>query len=166
MTPSERPVTHPAKLPAALQRNLSLYALAATAAGVQVLALAQPSEAEVIYTPAHTFIGSNRHFSFDLNNDGVNDFTILNLYARNSSYTGCRLEVRPDGGGMTDAELLVRFSSSRDNNALAALVRRHAPMVWSVCCRLLSNRHDGYFEPEVTDFRAVDKFDARLFEQP
>jgi hypothetical protein len=26
--------------------------------------------------------------------------------------------------------------------------------------------HDGYFEPEVTDFRAVEKFDARLFEQP
>ena len=25
---------------------------------------------------------------------------------------------------------------------------------------------DGYFEPEVTDFRAVDKFDAKLFEQP
>jgi hypothetical protein len=26
--------------------------------------------------------------------------------------------------------------------------------------------HDGYYEPEVTDFRAVDKFDAKLFEQP
>lgn len=99
MTPSEQSVTHPAKLPASLQRNLSLYAIAATAAGVQALALAQPSEAEVVYTPAHTFIGSNRHFSFDLNNDGVNDFTILNFYGRASAYTGCRLEVRPDGGG-------------------------------------------------------------------
>jgi RNA polymerase sigma factor (sigma-70 family) len=26
--------------------------------------------------------------------------------------------------------------------------------------------HDGYLEAEVTDFRAVDQFDARLFEQP
>jgi hypothetical protein len=26
--------------------------------------------------------------------------------------------------------------------------------------------HDGHFEPEVTDFRAVEQFDAKLFEQP
>ena len=25
---------------------------------------------------------------------------------------------------------------------------------------------DGYFMPQVTDFRVVDKFDAKLFEQP
>jgi RNA polymerase sigma factor (sigma-70 family) len=52
-------------------------------------------------------------------------------------------EIGSDGGGMTDGELLARYLSSRDDSALAALVRRHAPMVWAVCGRLLRNHHDA-----------------------
>ena len=48
-----------------------------------------------------------------------------------------------DGAGLTDAQLLADYFSRRDEAALAALVRRHAPMVWGVCRRVLRNHHDA-----------------------
>jgi RNA polymerase sigma factor (sigma-70 family) len=47
-----------------------------------------------------------------------------------------------DGAGLGDGELLGRFLERRDEAALAALIRRHGPMVWGVCRRLLSH-HDA-----------------------
>src|SRR5262245_10902551 len=47
-----------------------------------------------------------------------------------------------DGAGLDDNELLGCFVERRDEAALAALVRRHGPMVWGVCRRLLSH-HDA-----------------------
>jgi RNA polymerase sigma factor (sigma-70 family) len=46
-------------------------------------------------------------------------------------------------GGLTDAELLERFASRRDEAAFAALVKRHGPMVLAVCRRVLGNPHDA-----------------------
>jgi hypothetical protein len=40
-----------------------LYALAASAAGVGVLVLAQPAEAKIIYTKAHHLIPPNTHYN-------------------------------------------------------------------------------------------------------
>ena len=54
-----------------------------------------------------------------------------------------RAAVERDGAGRSDGELLTRFLSQRDHDALAALVRRHAPMVWGVCRRILRSHHDA-----------------------
>ncbi len=48
-----------------------------------------------------------------------------------------------DGASATDAALLERFFSQRDEAALAALVRRHGPMVYGVCQRLLRDPNDA-----------------------
>jgi RNA polymerase sigma factor (sigma-70 family) len=47
------------------------------------------------------------------------------------------------GGGLTDGQLLGRFLSTRDEEAFAAIVRRHGPMVLGVCRRLLHDFHDA-----------------------
>jgi RNA polymerase sigma factor (sigma-70 family) len=48
-----------------------------------------------------------------------------------------------DGAGLTDGRLLEDYLSRRDEAALTALVRRHGPMVWGVCRRVLRNYHDA-----------------------
>jgi hypothetical protein len=76
----ERTSRKAANLSGSLQRHLNAYALAASAAGVGILALAQPAEAKIIYTKTHHVIGRNHHYVIDLNHDGIGDFTISNGY--------------------------------------------------------------------------------------
>jgi hypothetical protein len=64
-----------ANLSESVHHQLNMYALAAGAAGVGALALAQPVEAKIVYTPANVRIGSNTvKLNLDLNNDGITDF--------------------------------------------------------------------------------------------
>src|SRR5262249_37625564 len=43
----------------------------------------------------------------------------------------------------SDAQLLEAFLAQRDEEAMAALVRRHGPMVFGVCRRVLRHTHDA-----------------------
>jgi hypothetical protein len=77
MRRSPRP-RNAARISDSLHQQLNMYALAARAAGVGLLALVQPSEAKIVYTPIHRVIGKNSYLGIDLNHDGIVDFTIFN----------------------------------------------------------------------------------------
>jgi hypothetical protein len=73
----QRPRT-PSKLSESLHHRLNSYALAASAAGVSLLALAPPAEAKIVYTPVHHVIGPNSRYQLRLNHDKT-DFTLVNF---------------------------------------------------------------------------------------
>lgn len=75
----KRPRKPASRLSQSVHHRLNMYALAASAAGVGVLALAQPVDAKVIYTDSGSIsIRWNHTYLLDLNHDGKTDFTIYN----------------------------------------------------------------------------------------
>ena len=48
-----------------------------------------------------------------------------------------------EGADRTDGQLLENYVRSREEAAFAALVRRHGPMVWGVCRRVLRSHQDA-----------------------
>jgi hypothetical protein len=64
-----------------VDRQLTMYAIAAGAAGVGALALAQPAAAKIVYTPAHVVIGHGgvNSFHIDLDHDGVPDLALASV---------------------------------------------------------------------------------------
>jgi hypothetical protein len=68
--------------------RLNSYALAAGATGVGLLALAEPAEAKIVYTPAHTVIGNGASYLIDFNHDGTTDLTIRNIPGQYCTFDG------------------------------------------------------------------------------
>ena len=70
----------PVSLNQRIDRRLLSYCAAATAAGVSLLALPQPGQAEIVYTSANVKIPPNGSFELDLNHDGIIDFRIQDQF--------------------------------------------------------------------------------------
>jgi hypothetical protein len=89
----------PSNVPESLHQRLNSYALAASAAGVGMLALAQPAEAKIIYTPAHKRVQFYHRLVIDLNHDGVPDFALSEHVTSLTTYVGLSLDVitKPSG---------------------------------------------------------------------
>jgi len=96
MSRSPQPRTN---LPDSIHHQMNMYALAAGAAGVGVLALAHPAEAKIVYTPAHAVLDarSNTPYYIDLNQDGIKDFTFWHgyFYSNTSQFWGSVVQVMP-----------------------------------------------------------------------
>jgi hypothetical protein len=59
-----------ANLSESIHKQLNMYAIAAGAAGVSILALVQPAEAKVVYTSANGKL-DGKPLPIDLNHDGI-----------------------------------------------------------------------------------------------
>ncbi len=94
----KRKSRQPSILSESLHRRLNAYASAASAAGVGMLALAQPSQAKIVYTKANQQIPPNTHYDLDLNHDRITDFTISNAYSATTSFKGAGLFIAIPAG--------------------------------------------------------------------
>src|SRR5579872_4156298 len=110
-----------AKVCESLHHQFNMYALAASAAGVGLLALAQPAEAKIVYTPTHHVIGKNGRYKLDLNHDKITDITLVDTYGCNTDYCYGRLSAIPVGGNGVEGKkgfLSIPFAYALKHGAL------------------------------------------------
>jgi len=111
--PKEAPVKT-SERPSKLHQHLHLYALAASAAGVSMLALAQPGEAEIVYTPVNQDILGT--YDLDLTGDGTIDFYLIDFQQNVAgfSYGYLRVAASVTGNAVAKGEHGVRVLRSGD----------------------------------------------------
>ena len=123
MTRSPRP-RKPSALSRSTHQRLNSYAVAASAAGVSVLALARASEAKVIYTETHQVTHTGFPLYIDLNHDGIKDFVLRTRY-----YAGSYFSAGLDASGYRNFNNVVagrRFSRSSYFFSAASALRAGA----------------------------------------
>jgi hypothetical protein len=76
VSPAHAAKRQPCRFTGKNEKRLADYVLAASTAGVGVLALAQPAEAKIVYTPTSKVLQYDGVLYIDLNNDGRDDFIL------------------------------------------------------------------------------------------
>jgi hypothetical protein len=95
MKHSSGPTRTTATLSESTHQRLNMYALAASAAGVGILALTPPAQARIIYTPTHRTIKTHQILHLDLNHDRIGDYLVSNRSFCTSDICGRTLRVLP-----------------------------------------------------------------------
>ncbi len=128
-----------------LNRQLNAYALAASAAGVSVLALAAASDAKVVYTETHQVTRAGFPLFIDLNHDGINDFVLRTTIYANSGY----FQIGLDASGLR-------------KNAVAGKRFSHSSYFFSAASALPAGANIGPERkfPVRFPFMAVENFDG------
>ena len=104
------------RMSGSIHQQLNMYALAASAAGVSLLALAQPAGAKIVYTPANVKISFGQMVPLDVNHDGVNDF-----FFSNKSFSAATFLSYLDVGGLIRGNAVVLQVSGGENLGAADL---------------------------------------------
>ena len=117
--PSRNP-RQPANLPASTCQRLNMYAFAASAAGISLLALSQTAEGEIVYTPAHRVIPPHHSYNIDLNHDGITDFKIANSVSACTDFCFFELRQWPTDGNRAVGYFVGSGTHYPANSALRA----------------------------------------------
>jgi hypothetical protein len=143
----QRPRT-PSQISESLHRRLNSYALAASAAGVGMLAPANVSEAKIVYTKTYEVIGRNSVYPLDLNHDGTIDFLIHQLgstVCSSPSTAGIRLWVKEAFGNAVEASKY-HSAAALTKGAVIGSQQRFVSSTGSVG-ELMVDARDGNFSP-------------------
>lgn len=124
MKPASHTARAPFQLSSTLHQNLTAYTLSAAAAGVALMAVSPPAEAEIVFTPVNGQIAGGSKYALDLNHDGVIDFTITNDLHLSTTPFGDDLNISPavNGNGVWQG------TRERYNQPAAAALRAGVPV--------------------------------------
>ena len=89
----KRPARLPSQLSSSFHKRLSAYTVAASAAGVGVLALTRAAEAKIVYTPSHQYIEPGATIPLNLTHGGLPNFLFRDFRVESSSSTGDVLSI-------------------------------------------------------------------------
>ena len=136
----------PSKLSDSVHHQLNMYGLAASAAGVGVLALTQPADAKIVYTKTDQVIGLGQHYDLDLNQDGITDFKLVNynVIFYFSSIHGQSAAQIDSGGNSAAAYVSAHYSVILDSVLNAGERIANGRRFHGVAGQLILIANDGY----------------------